>query len=90
MKHIPDGGKNFSGDSHDHFHLVLATNYSLMVAEAIEKAILGLGCRPGAFDESFPQIFVSVRDASGLDFSGAFLVSRFQSAPGDKVGGILE
>ena len=90
VHHIPDGGKDLSGDGDLHFHLVLPTNNDLVIAEFIEVASLRLGCGPGAFYESFPQVFVSMCDAPCLDLAGAFLIARLQSAPGHKVGCIFE
>ena len=82
MHDIPDSGKNLSGNGHLHFHLVLSANDDLMVAELVEITALRFGCGPGAFDESFPQVSVSVCSAPGLDLTGTFLVARLQSAPG--------
>ena len=90
VHHIPDGGKDLSGDGYLHFHLVLSANDDLMIAEFIEVTALRLGCGPGAFNESFPQVSVSVCSAPCLDLSGTFLIARLQSAPGHKVGGIFE
>ena len=61
-----------------------------MIAEFIEVASLRLGCGPGAFNESFPQVSVSVCSAPCLDLSGTFLIARLQSTPGHKVGAIFE
>ena len=46
MHHIPDSGKDLSGDSYLHFHLVLSTNDDLMIDEFIEVESLRLGCGP--------------------------------------------
>ena len=69
MHHIPDGGKDLSGDGYLHFHLLLYANDDMMIAEFIVVASLRLGCDPEAFDESFPQVSVSVCSAPCLDLA---------------------
>ena len=90
MHDVPDSREDLPGNGNLHFHLVLSANDDLMIAEFIEVASLRLGCGPGAFNESFPQVSVSVCSAPCLDLPGTFLIARLQSTPGHKVGGIFE
>lgn len=40
VHYVPHCGKDFSGNSHLHFHLVLSANDDLMVTELVEVAYL--------------------------------------------------
>ena len=90
MQNKPDGGENLSGNGDLYFHFALSPNNGLGVTELAEEASLRFGSGPRAFDKSFPQVLVSVRDAPGLNLSCAFLVAWFQSSPGNKVGDVFK
>ena len=82
----PYGREQLSRYGDLHLHLVLAPDDALMITELAVEASLRLTGGPCAFNESFPQELVAVRYAPGLYLACAFLVSRFQPAPGYKVG----
>ena len=65
-------------------------NCSSLTSINIPSSITSLAGCPRGFDESFPQIFVSMRYASRFDLSRTFFVTRLQSTPGNKMGGIFK
>ena len=76
MKYEPDCRKHLTGNGNLHLHFVLSPDNGLDVAELVVEASLRFAGCPRAFDESFPQVFVSVRYASRLDLSRTFLITR--------------
>ena len=90
MKDEPDGRKHLAGNGNLYFHFVLSANNGLMVAEFVVKAVLCFAGRPSAFNECFPQVFVSMSDLSGLYLAGTFLVAGLQATLGYKMGSIFK